>query len=162
MPAGRSDANDATIGRNIRLQRQAARMSQGKLGARIGVSFQQVQKYERGASRIGAARLVRIAAALRVPLGALLEGIAGVERKAGALSTVRLLAHPHRLRLLQAFIAIDDAGLRRALLTLVEAMVRAMTHSRPARRRRGVPVSGYAPSARLRDEGWGEGDSSIG
>ena len=135
MPAGRSDANDALIGRNIRLQRQAVRMSQGKLGARVGVSFQQVQKYERGASRVGAARLVRIAAALRVPLSALLEGIPGVERKATSLSTARLLGHPHRLRLVQAFIAIEDVGARRALLALAEAMVRGAPRSRAAHRR---------------------------
>lgn len=135
MPAGRSNADDALIGRNIRLQRQAARMSQGKLGARVGVSFQQVQKYERAASRVGAARLVRIAAALRVPLSALLEGIPGVERKASALSTARLLGHPHRLRLVQAFIAIEDAGMRRALLALTEAMVRGPPRSRAAYRR---------------------------
>jgi transcriptional regulator with XRE-family HTH domain len=133
MPAGRSDANDAAIGRNIRLQRQAVRMSQGKLGARIGVSFQQVQKYERGKSRIGISRLIRIATALRVPLSALLEGIAGLERKGSMLSTARLLAHPHRLRLLQAFIAVEDVSVRRALLVLTEEVSRAQ-HGRAARR----------------------------
>ena len=135
MPAGRSDATDALIGRNIRMQRQAVRMSQGKLGARIGVSFQQVQKYERGASRIGVSRLIRIAMALRVPLGALLEDIPGVERKGSTLSPARLLAHPHRLRLLQAFMAIEDTGVRRALLTLTEIMARGIQRSRAARRR---------------------------
>jgi transcriptional regulator with XRE-family HTH domain len=124
MPAGRSDANDALIGRNIRAQRLAARMSQGKLGARIGVSFQQVQKYEKGANRVGAGQLARIAAALRVPVAALFEDVPGVGRKANPLSTVRLLGHPHRLRLVQAFVAIEDVGVRRALMMLTEGVAR--------------------------------------
>jgi transcriptional regulator with XRE-family HTH domain len=119
----RSDANDAVVGTNIRVQRLAKRMSQSRLAGEIGVSFQQLQKYESGANRVGAGRLVRIAAALDVPVMALLDG-AGVTRSADTPSPARLIAHRHPLRLVQAFAAIGDRDVRRALLALTEGFAR--------------------------------------
>ena len=55
------DPVDVEVGRRIRVQRMARGMSQTELGKRIGVTFQQVQKYEKGANRVGAGRLTRIA-----------------------------------------------------------------------------------------------------
>ena len=119
----RSDANDAVVGTNIRVQRLARRMSQSRLASQIGISFQQLQKYESGVNRVGAGRLVRIAAALGVPVMALLDGVAA-DRKADTPSLARLIAHRHPLRLVQAFAAIGDRDVRRALLALTEGFAR--------------------------------------
>src|SRR5262245_33978538 len=73
MSAKSPDAIDRLVGRNIRIQRLAKGLSQTDLAAQLGVSFQQVQKYERGANRIGAGRLVRIADTLDVSLLTLFE-----------------------------------------------------------------------------------------
>jgi transcriptional regulator with XRE-family HTH domain len=129
MTARRSDANDAAVGYNIRVQRLARKMSQTRLAGQIGVSFQQLQKYELGTNRVGASRLVRIATALNVPVMALLDGIA-TNRKADAPLPSRLLASAHRLRLVQAFAAIDDRGMRRALLALTEGFARLAPRAR--------------------------------
>ena len=123
MSKRRADASDAIVGHNIRLHRLARRMSQTGLAAAIGVTFQQVQKYEKGVNRVGAGRLVRIAGALDVPVMTLLKGVPDLTRRAEP-STAGLLAHPHRLRLAQAFAAIEDAAMRRALMTLTEAIAR--------------------------------------
>ena len=77
MPARRADADDATVGHNIRVQRLGKKMSQTALADAIGLTFQQVQKYEKGVNGVGAGRLVRVAAALDVPVMRLLDGVAG-------------------------------------------------------------------------------------
>jgi transcriptional regulator with XRE-family HTH domain len=65
---------DVLVGQNIRIGRLQAGLSQTELGARVGVTFQQIQKYEKGANRIDASRLQQIADALRVPIPALFDG----------------------------------------------------------------------------------------
>lgn len=65
--------DDATIGRNVRTHRERRGLTQAELGGRIGITFQQVQKYERGVNRIAAARLCRIAQALDVSVADLLD-----------------------------------------------------------------------------------------
>lgn len=65
--------HDTTIGRNVRAYREARGLAQHELAARIGVTFQQVQKYERGVIRIAASRLCRVAQALDVPVATLLD-----------------------------------------------------------------------------------------
>ena len=122
MSARRADASDAIVGQNIRLHRLARRMSQNALARAVGVSFQQVQKYEKGANRVGAGRLVRVASALGVPVMALLAGVPGL-RKA-APPAAGLIATPGRMRLVQAFATIEDGPLRRALVTLTEDAAR--------------------------------------
>src|SRR5690348_1507474 len=66
------DPIDVEVGRRIRLQRLARGLSQTELGNELGVTFQQVQKYEKGANRVGAGRLSRIAEALDVSVSQLL------------------------------------------------------------------------------------------
>ena len=123
MTAHRSDANDAAVGHNIRVQRLVRKMSQTRLAGQIGVSFQQLQKYELGTNRVGASRLVRIAAALDVPVMTLLDGVAPKGKVAEAPLPSRLLAHRHPLRLVQAFSTIEDRAARRALLAVAEGVV---------------------------------------
>lgn len=63
---------DAAVGENIRMARLAAGLSQTELGAACGVTFQQIQKYEKGTNRVGGSRLMQIAEALKVPAATLL------------------------------------------------------------------------------------------
>jgi transcriptional regulator with XRE-family HTH domain len=72
--SGRADARDAEIGRRVRSRRLECRLSQVELGDRIGITFQQIQKYEKGISRIGAGRLQRIADTLEVPITFFFDG----------------------------------------------------------------------------------------
>ena len=81
MRKRRADAGDAVVGHNIRAHRLVRQMSQSDLARAIGVTFQQVQKYEKGANRVGAARLVQVASALGIPATALLQGVPGTGRK---------------------------------------------------------------------------------
>ncbi len=75
MPAKRPDLVDVIVGRNIRVHRLARRLSQNTLADRIGVSYQQVQKHERGVNHVGASRLARIADVLGVPVAVLFDGV---------------------------------------------------------------------------------------
>src|SRR5213076_2925416 len=63
---------DIELGKRIRLRRVEQKISQAELGDKLGVTFQQVQKYEKGVNRVGAGRLTRIAGILSIPVGALL------------------------------------------------------------------------------------------
>jgi transcriptional regulator with XRE-family HTH domain len=124
MPGRRADENDAVVGHNIRAHRLAKRMSQTGLGALIGVTFQQVQKYEKGVNRVGSGRLVRVADALGVPVTRLLDGVSGGGHGADAASPLALIASARPMRLVQAFSAIGDDGVRRSLMNLTEAIAR--------------------------------------
>src|SRR5262249_23143049 len=84
----RPTALDVTVGRNVRVRRLAKGMSQAQLAGRLGVTFQQVQKYEVGSNRIGTGRLVKIAAILGVPISVLFEGANDVEPSQSLLALV--------------------------------------------------------------------------
>ena len=122
LTARRAEAGDAVVGRNIRMHRLARGLSQTDLGDGIGVTFQQVQKYEKGMNRVGAARLMRIANTLNVPVALLLAGIDGP--KTDEASPVALLQKREPLRLLQAYDTIGDRRVKRGLRELVEAIAR--------------------------------------
>src|SRR5215213_6231765 len=115
MAGRRADANDAVVGHNTRAFRLARQMLQAALADRIGVTSRQVQKYEKGSNCVGASRLVRVAAALDVPVLRLLDGVAGAPPRSNTPPAVALIAHAHPLRLVKAFATIDDRGVRRAL-----------------------------------------------
>jgi transcriptional regulator with XRE-family HTH domain len=66
---------DAYVGERVRQRRTLMEINQSKLGEMLGISFQQIQKYEKGANRISAGRLVEIASALRAPIGYFFEGL---------------------------------------------------------------------------------------
>jgi transcriptional regulator with XRE-family HTH domain len=118
------DATDAIVGTNIRIQRLQKGMSQSELADGLGVSFQQVQKYEKGTNRIGSGRLSRIA---DVPVTALFEGVAtGRARRAGS-SVLRLIADRQAIRLVQAFARVENRVARRSIVTLVERVAVALT-----------------------------------
>jgi transcriptional regulator with XRE-family HTH domain len=113
---------DVLVGQNIRLCRLQQGLSQTELGQRIGLTFQQIQKYEKGANRVGASRLTQIADALRIPLGTLFDGRPTDARADHDLLPGALLADPHSLRLLQAFDTIGDKKRQTAILQLVDAV----------------------------------------
>jgi len=112
---------DALVGHNIRIQRIAKKMSQGALAARLGVTAQQVQKYERGANRVTAGRLVRLAGIFDVPLMTLFDGIEGLPAGAG-WSPLQLIADRRALRLAQAYAQLGEGRLRSAIVGLVEEL----------------------------------------
>ena len=73
---------DTHVGSRIRVRRQVLKMSQEKLGDRLGVTFQQVQKYERGANRVGASRLWKMSRVLDVPISFFFDGLEGADTDA--------------------------------------------------------------------------------
>jgi len=135
MPAKRSAKSpshvDVTVGRNVRIWRMAKGLSQAELANRLGITFQQVQKYEIGGNRIPMGRLVKIAAILGVPTAALFEGTNGAEPSRTLLA---LVADRRSFRLAHAFAVIGDGALRLSLVNLVEKI--AATVPQPKRPRK--------------------------
>ena len=106
-------------------------MSQEKLGERLGITFQQVQKYEKGTNRIGASRLHQIANILSVPVAFFYDDMPGGEAAAGfgesgnPVYVSEFMSSPEGLALAKAFMKVADPKLRRRIVDLVEAMVAA-------------------------------------
>jgi transcriptional regulator with XRE-family HTH domain len=113
---------DHSIGTRIAELRIAKGISQATLGQAIGVSFQQVQKYERGLNRVGAARLQSIAALLNVPVSAFLPDQVGFAR--ADETSLSFLQAPEALELVQAFSSITDDQVRRDVLSIVKSAAR--------------------------------------
>ena len=119
---------DRHVGSRVRMRRMMLGMSQEKLGDALGLTFQQVQKYEKGANRIGASRLQQISQILQVPVSFFFEGVPSqrterVEGFAEAPSPAYVsdfLATSDGLALTKAFVRIKDAKLRRRIVDLVE------------------------------------------
>jgi transcriptional regulator with XRE-family HTH domain len=131
MPGSRkADAYDREVGLRVRTLRISLRMSQNDLGERLGITFQQVQKYEYGANRIGAGRLQRIAEVFEVPV-AVLFGASGREGRA-RVDPFEGLRTPGAVQLLEAYGRIGDRTIRRAFLRLAEQV--AVTAQRSSRR----------------------------
>jgi transcriptional regulator with XRE-family HTH domain len=127
---------DVLVGQNIRICRLQQKFSQTELGRRIGVTFQQVQKYEKGANRVGASRLSQIADTLGVSLVALFDGSTTATQHLESEDTPRaLLANPHSLRLLQGFDRIGSDEARAALLQLVDALAAETATVKDVRRK---------------------------
>ena len=115
-----ADSIDALVGQNIRIERLARRMSQTDLARRIGITFQQVQKYEMGTNRVGSSRLTRIADAFGLPVAALFDGTTAGRQRGCEPSALHLIAEKSPLRLVQAFARIKDRSLRRSIVAMVE------------------------------------------
>lgn len=120
MLGKRPDPLDIMVGRKIRIYRTDRGMSQSDLAQKIGVAFQQVQKYENGTNRIGASRVSRIAAALGISIAELFESYE--HKPADSRSPYRLLVDRDSLRVLKAFSRTTDLRLRRAIAQLVESI----------------------------------------
>jgi transcriptional regulator with XRE-family HTH domain len=119
-PEGNADPVDIAVGARIRLMRKLRGLSQQALAEAAGVTFQQIQKYERGANRVSASMLSRIAGALETPVAEMF-GEAGAS--SGAIDEVAaLLAEPGALELLHAYTALPRGPARAALVDFVRAL----------------------------------------
>ena len=114
------DARDVEVGRRIRAQRLVARMSQTELANHLGVTFQQVQKYEKGVNRVGAGRLSRIADVLNVPVSFFFSGDIAPAPSSSAPTGLTFLETAGAVRLVRAYSTIEDPQIRRALVDLAE------------------------------------------
>jgi transcriptional regulator with XRE-family HTH domain len=95
-------------------------MSQTDLAEQIGITFQQVQKYEKGRNRVGSGRLARIAEVLRLPVVALFDGTTAGPERTREPAALSLIAEKNPMRLLQAYARIKDRRMRRSIVALVE------------------------------------------
>jgi transcriptional regulator with XRE-family HTH domain len=138
LPRTRKAPNpvDQHVGSRVRMRRMMLAMSQQALGAALGLTFQQVQKYEKGSNRIGASRLQQISHILQVPVAFFFEGMASTPTTAAApnasapygshgsaLSMAQIddfVSNSDGLRLMGAFMRIDNAALRRRIAMLVQ------------------------------------------
>lgn len=133
-PSPTPDPIDIAIGSRLRLRRLAMGFSQETLARALGITFQQIQKYERGTNRIFASRLFHLARVLRVPVAYFFQGLPDAE---GALSRVvagseqgnpteeqveDLLGKSDTLKLIQAYNKITDPSVRRQIYALVKTV----------------------------------------
>jgi transcriptional regulator with XRE-family HTH domain len=146
MLARTPDPLDVLVGARIRILRKHRGMSQGRLAGKIGVTFQQVQKYEKGTNRVGASRLSRIASVLGVSVGELFESTEN--KSAAAKSPFRLLAERDALRVLTAFSRTTNPRVRRAITKLLESVADRQSAVKPstvrtaaAKRRRTISIT---------------------
>jgi transcriptional regulator with XRE-family HTH domain len=120
--AAKPDSIDVDVGARIRTCRTALGLSQTKLANALGLTFQQVQKYERGYNRVSASTLVKIARALETSVAALV----GESGEAPSEAPVfRHLAAPGAVGLLEAFAKIPDPDVRRALIRLTKSLAKS-------------------------------------
>ena len=148
---GRASPMDVHVGARIKLRRTQMGLSQEKLGDAINVTFQQIQKYERGVNRVGASRLFDLSVVLNVPVGFFYDdmpGLLAAERggepsaqaarrstgfaahaqadyDAGPATARRVLA-TDSAELVEAFERIDDATMRRSLLDMAKTLAGAV------------------------------------
>ncbi len=120
---------DRHVGSRVRMRRMMISMSQEKLGDQLGITFQQIQKYEKGTNRIGASRLHQIAIVLGVPVAFFFEGAPIPEGTAKGLGespspayVSDFLATSDGLALTKAFMKVSDPKVRRRIVDLVEAI----------------------------------------
>jgi transcriptional regulator with XRE-family HTH domain len=119
---------DKHVGSRVRMRRMMLSMSQEKLGDALGLTFQQVQKYEKGTNRIGASRLQQIAHILQVPVSFFFEGApaspglspSGMSEAPSPAYVSDFLATSDGLSLTKSFMRIKNSKLRRRIVDLVE------------------------------------------
>ena len=127
MPSKAPNPVDRHVGSRVRMRRLMVGMSQERLGDALGLTFQQIQKYEKGTNRIGASRIQQIAEILQVPVSFLFEGSPGSSAGAEGFGTAPspayvadFLATAEGLALIRAFMRVPDIKLRRAIVDMVE------------------------------------------
>ncbi len=135
-PSGKPNPIDVHVGSRVRLRRTLLGMSQEKLGEAIGLTFQQVQKYERGANRIGASRLYDLSRVLDVPVSFFFDDmpdqiqqqsprlIAGVAEEPAEFEADPL-SKRETLELVRAYYRIADPGVRKRVFELAKALANA-------------------------------------
>jgi transcriptional regulator with XRE-family HTH domain len=132
MPEEKKKPNpiDIHVGSRVRLRRTMLGLSQEKLGEQLGITFQQIQKYEKGANRIGASRLQEIASVLNTPVSFFFEDApnttpnrnTGFAESEPANYVVDFLSSSEGLQLNRAFIKIRDPKVRRKIVEMVKTL----------------------------------------
>ena len=128
VPKKQANPIDAQVGNRVRLRRMLVGMSQEKLGEMLGLTFQQVQKYEKGVNRIGAGRLYQVAQILGVSVGYFYEDVA--EQPGETLPAnnhasppvMEFLSSGEGLQLALAFMRIRESRVRKRVIDLVKAL----------------------------------------
>lgn len=119
---------DVHVGARLRLRRLELGVSQEKLGEALGLTFQQVQKYEKGSNRIGASRLYAISRILETPVSYFFEGLPDPEDGVGGVQSApsvdlsALVRTPEAIELNRSFAKIEDPATRRRLADLVRSV----------------------------------------
>ncbi|CAK09128.1 helix-turn-helix domain-containing protein [Rhizobium johnstonii] len=122
MKAKSPNSIDVYVGNRVRVRRKTLGMTQNGLAELLGITFQQIQKYEKGTNRIGASRLQRISEILRVPVGFFFEngGSGPIDGATNELNS--FLSSKEGLALNKAFIAIEDPNIRQKLVALAKSL----------------------------------------
>lgn len=129
---------DRHVGSRVRMRRITVGMSQEKLGEALGVTFQQIQKYEKGTNRISASRMQNIAQVLGVPVSFFFDGAPRDEGLAMAVGfgegaqpdySVDIFSTPEGVALARAFASIEDPKVRRRVVDLVTTLVEGQRKS---------------------------------
>ena len=126
---------DIHVGGRVRLRRMLVGLSQEKLGVSMGLTFQQIQKYEKGVNRIGASRLHRLSQVLDVPVQFFFDGMpainapaaAGMAEPAQETYLYEFLNSRDGLELNRAFVKVTDAQVRKSVIELVRSLGRSKT-----------------------------------
>lgn len=128
---------DIALGSRVRLRRKELGMSQDQLARSVGITFQQVQKYEHGTNRISFSRLVEICDALECSVGDLIGNLDKSKSSGSFSKQVAYLTEPGASDLLEAYASIESPKRRRAILNLARQLAndQAETASKPASRR---------------------------
>lgn len=121
---------DIYVGSRVRLRRTLLGLSQQKLGQELGLTFQQIQKYERGANRIGSSRIFQISQILDVPVSFFFDGAEnasaekarGFSESEGAVFESEQLAKRETLELVRAYYRIEHDAVRKKIFELVKAV----------------------------------------
>jgi transcriptional regulator with XRE-family HTH domain len=128
VPKKQANPIDAQVGNRVRLRRMLIGMSQEKLGEALGLTFQQVQKYEKGVNRIGAGRLFHVSRILGVPITYFYEDVSsdtytpGFSEGAASPPVIEFLASSDGLQLSLAFMRIKEPKVRKRVLDLVKSL----------------------------------------
>ena len=123
----RPNPTDVYVGSRVRMRRKMMGLSQEKLGDKLGITFQQIQKYEKGTNRVGASRLQAMAQALEVPVSfffpdSMPDALATGMQEESAAFMMDFMSTSEGLDLSRAFVRIRDAKVRRKVLELVRAL----------------------------------------
>jgi len=137
----RPDPIDVLVGNNVRILRLEKGLSQSDLAGRLGITFQQIQKYEKGINRIGSGRLARLSQVLGVSVSRFFQGTeVGVSGGMPPEALTDLLARPYALRMLKALANVSNNATRLSLVQLAESMAELdedLTHGRVEAKRLG-------------------------
>lgn len=121
----RPDPIDVLVGNNIRILRLEKGLSQSDLAERLGITFQQIQKYEKGINRVGSGRLARLSQVLCVSVSRFFQGSeAGIAAGMPPEALTDLLARPYAIRMLKALANMSNNATRLSLVQLAESMAR--------------------------------------